>query len=1351
MARRRRLNKKVALIGTTVFLLLAMAAVCVILRLNRNPAPLIADGDAAWAAKDYKTASDSYRRAYGLIRSSPGKIDLLFKLVEVYQETDQWDKVLGCWNAIVTSDPQNVKARLGQLKYCYVLADGLGNAGRSMSGYWEDVLSQARKAMEVVENAGLGNDERAKWEPTFGTAEGRGWSSGSTRLGPHLHFVKGRAAFELAAMGAVTSPGELLQEAQNDLQQAKKLDPNNPQVYRYLAEVFVKEGETAASRGSVDQKNAAEQQADEILAEAVRAAGNMPEAHINMLTRKLTVAQRGGITAAREQMKAMEPQYEGLTQKFASSPQVFAALGQFYSFYAAYLDWASGMEKLNRAIQVTEQAYTLDGGNVEYPMLTASYHYRKFSVYGDAAALNKAVELTEKALELPGAQDRAGPLQFAHRVNRLALCSLLGKCCVERLLTLPKSDPAREGLLARVEKAVHEIGQIRGSGEDLEVVKWQGMLDLAKGQAGKAVRNLYAAYEQIKAANPPEQRDPFLSWTLAKIFEQTQETGAVIDFLGTALSSGIVYTRPDALLDYGHALLRAGSYDAVLSITGVFQERFGGNRRSQALRIKALIAKGTLTDVEPEIAKLDPSDPNAVVLGLDLARARSNQLLATIRRQELSNPEGSSGTIRTMTEELRGHQKREAELVQRLLQIRPDAVEESYIAELCESLLAQGDTNSAKTIVEAFLQHAPDNVTALFYRDLLSEPDPRRCPPARRKELQEQAAGAVPDPVRRSLELGLFYEQTQQLDKAIPQLRSVLDATASGGSQDAPAYAPVKPSSPRQVAAGHLFDLARRQENWPLAGEMAEIAKRDNLDDCSGRLFAARLTFAKKEYDSALSHLNECLKQRPLFSYGYVLRSDVKAALGKEQESIEDARKASELNPMDALVARGLVKALYARNRKLGTGLSSEQKQETKQALEQAIRLDPRDPSLLSVYVDFLSDSEPEKAVALRQTIQANAPSVDNAVTLGKLATQIALNTKDETKKNAFFTMAQTAFEQARKVDPTNQLVLESYAQYFRARGQNDKAGQLLAESKDYQLLWQHCFRVGEHGEAKKLLEKMYQESNSRIDALKGLILVAEATSDREGVKKYSGELLSLEDNAINRCMQLQAYLDVGLAAEADPILRAFKEKYPGDPRVTLMAAYVAAGQYKYAEAIDGIDKCIQSAGPETDIGLEYAARKAQLLITAYNATSDKAYLRKAIGVYESLRVKWPKNTSVLNNLAYLLAEDNEKLAEALEYARTAVEQNPDEANYLDTYGYLLYRNGKHAQAAQSLAAAVQKYEVRGTVPTDVYEHLGLVNEAMGERGKALDAYRRALEVGGAAMPGAAKQRISSAIGRLTE
>jgi hypothetical protein len=39
----------------------------------------------------------------------------------------------------------------------------------------------------------------------------------------------------------------------------------------------------------------------------------------------------------------------------------------------------------------------------------------------------------------------------------------------------------------------------------------------------------------------------------------------------------------------------------------------------------------------------------------------------------------------------------------------------------------------------------------------------------------------------------------------------------------------------------------------------------------------------------------------------------------------------------------------------------------------------------------------------------------------------------------------------------------------------------------------------------------------------------------------------------------------------------------------------------------------------------------------------------------------------------------------------------------------------------------------------------------MGERSKALEAYRRALDAGGTAMPQAVRERINSAIGRVAK
>ena len=185
-----------------------------------------------------------------------------------------------------------------------------------------------------------------------------------------------------------------------------------------------------------------------------------------------------------------------------------------------------------------------------------------------------------------------------------------------------------------------------------------------------------------------------------------------------------------------------------------------------------------------------------------------------------------------------------------------------------------------------------------------------------------------------------------------------------------------------------------------------------------------------------------------------------RACWDNERAAVYDLKKAATLNPIDPLVAKALANALYARNGKLGRQALVGAEAEAREALEHAIYLDPQDLDLLNAYADQVSDGDPMKA-ALRQTIQINTPSVQNAVRLGQLATQVALKETDETKKQAFFTVAESAFEQARQAEPANQLMLDSYAEYYRARGQSDKAAQLLAESKDSQLLRRHYFRIG--------------------------------------------------------------------------------------------------------------------------------------------------------------------------------------------------------------------------------------------------------------------------------------------------
>ena len=72
---------------------------------------------------------------------------------------------------------------------------------------------------------------------------------------------------------------------------------------------------------------------------------------------------------------------------------------------------------------------------------------------------------------------------------------------------------------------MHQIGQIVGSGDDLEVIKWNGMLDMARGHRDRATRQLYSVYTKMKGSTKQGQRDPLLAYVLARQFKDTPEVG----------------------------------------------------------------------------------------------------------------------------------------------------------------------------------------------------------------------------------------------------------------------------------------------------------------------------------------------------------------------------------------------------------------------------------------------------------------------------------------------------------------------------------------------------------------------------------------------------------------------------------------------------------------------------------------------------------------------------------------------------------------------------------------------------------------------------------------------------------
>jgi tetratricopeptide (TPR) repeat protein len=401
---KKRLNKKVLLIGSAVFVLVIVLLILAILRLSQSPEKFIEYGDAALKAareavdedaraEHYGTAERNYGKARSLARMDTLKIEVLFKLADMYLEMGEWPKILGCWKMITRLDSTNVKARLGQLSYFYIMADG------GARGAWQEIASQASELIEVAQNGGLLTEDTAEWNSLQNIEK----VAGCKRLGPHLYLVRGRAALELVRMGASADQDESIGRAIDDLKRVQQLEPDNAHAYRYLAQAIITRGELLVSRGEPEERDRAIASAVEILEQAVTVAGDDPEAHTTLLSTKLALARRDRTMPAKQQIDALEPEFLSLVERFPSSAEVFLALSRFYQLK---------FENLDKAIEAAEKAVEFDRDSLVNLMNAAGLHYRRFSIYAQSPEVDKAVEQAKYALTLPETQDKPGPRQW---------------------------------------------------------------------------------------------------------------------------------------------------------------------------------------------------------------------------------------------------------------------------------------------------------------------------------------------------------------------------------------------------------------------------------------------------------------------------------------------------------------------------------------------------------------------------------------------------------------------------------------------------------------------------------------------------------------------------------------------------------------------------------------------------------------------------------------------------------------------------------------------------------------------------------------------------------------------------
>jgi Tfp pilus assembly protein PilF len=126
-----------------------------------------------------------------------------------------------------------------------------------------------------------------------------------------------------------------------------------------------------------------------------------------------------------------------------------------------------------------------------------------------------------------------------------------------------------------------------------------------------------------------------------------------------------------------------------------------------------------------------------------------------------------------------------------------------------------------------------------------------------------------------------------------------------------------------------------------------------------------------------------------------------------------------------------------------------------------------------------------------------------------------------------------------------------------------------------------------------------------------------------------------------------------------------------------------------------------------------------------YNITKEYALSDSS---YNAALQLDPRNETALNNYAYYLSLRNVRLDDAARMSKESLKIRPGEPTFLDTYGWILYQQGKYREALEYIQKAVDA-NPDGADPT-LWEHLGAVQYRIGDKDGAIISWKKAREKG---------------------
>ncbi len=364
-----------------------------------------------------------------------------------------------------------------------------------------------------------------------------------------------------------------------------------------------------------------------------------------------------------------------------------------------------------------------------------------------------------------------------------------------------------------------------------------------------------------------------------------------------------------------------------------------------------------------------------------------------------------------------------------------------------------------------------------------------------------------------------------------------------------------------------------------------------------------------------------------------------------------------------------------------------------------------------------------DKAIAESQALIRDFPyRYENYLVLAELYAQM--------KRDS---LAMVNYDKALDLNPNGTDIIASMNDYYKRKGDNTNflaTARLLFQSDDIpvenkvrffeDIISNRNFYRDNYFQLSTLASTLmikYPQNYEVVDLYaSNLIAYGEMEQALEIYKTYLTDTTS-NIEAFNNIIDMEAYLQRSDSVEKYSTMAL--HLFPDNAELYLRKGGALTYLKKEKEAEETYREALKHADSDS--------LRSVVLGVLGDMYHQKQAKRQSYAYYEKALHLWPDNVMILNNYAYYLSEEEEKLDKALEMAERVMELTSGNPTYLDTYGWVLYKLGRYEEAKKVIQQAIS---LDSSASAELLVHYGDILFALNDGFMATVYWRKALEAG---------------------